>query len=38
MKTLIWLALGRRIDAKAKPGYHASIRAAVERELYPAAT
>ncbi len=32
------LELGRRIYANAKPGYHASIRAAVERELYPAAT
>jgi hypothetical protein len=29
--------LGRRIYAKAKPGYHASIRAAVERLLYPGA-
>jgi hypothetical protein len=29
------LALGRQIYAKAKPGYHASIRAAVERLLYP---
>jgi hypothetical protein len=27
------LGLGRRIYAKARPGYHASIRAAVEREL-----
>jgi aminopeptidase N len=29
--------LGRRIYARAKPGYHASIRAAVERLLYPEA-
>jgi aminopeptidase N len=29
------LALGRQIYAKAKHGYHASIRAAVERLLYP---
>jgi aminopeptidase N len=29
------LALGRQIYVKAKPGYHASIRAAVERLLYP---
>ncbi len=29
--------LGRRIYSKAKPGYHASIRAAVERLLDPAA-
>ena len=29
--------LGRRIYAKAKPGYHVSIRAAVERRLYPTA-
>jgi len=28
-------ALGERIYAKAKPGYHASIREAVERLLYP---
>lgn len=28
-------ALGERIYAKAKPGYHASIRQAVERLLYP---
>jgi aminopeptidase N len=28
------LALGRQIYARAKPGYHASIRAAVERLLY----
>jgi aminopeptidase N len=28
-------ALGRQIYAKAKPGYHASIRQAVERLLYP---
>ncbi len=37
-RTPAGLELGRRIYAKAKPGYHASIRAAVERELYPAAT
>ncbi len=30
-------ALGREIYAKAKPGYHASIRQAVERLIYPAA-
>lgn len=30
-------ALGRRIYAKAKPGYHASIRTEVERQLYEAA-
>jgi aminopeptidase N len=30
-------ALGRQIYAKAKPGYHASIRQAVERLIYPAA-
>jgi len=30
-------ALGRQIYAKAKPGYHASIRQAVERLLYPQA-
>jgi aminopeptidase N len=30
-------ALGERIYAKAKPGYHRSIRDAVERLLYPAA-
>ena len=29
-------ALGRQIYAKAKPGYHASIRAAVERLIYRA--
>ena len=29
--------LGERIYAKAKPGYHASIRQAVERLLYPEA-
>jgi leukotriene-A4 hydrolase len=28
-------ALGERIYAKAKPGYHRSIRDAVERLLYP---
>ncbi len=31
------LALGRQIYAKARPGYHASIRQAVERLLQPAA-
>jgi leukotriene-A4 hydrolase len=31
------LALGKQIYAKAKPGYHTSIRQAVERLLYPAA-
>jgi hypothetical protein len=31
------IALGRQIYAKAKPGYHASIRQAVERLLYPQA-
>jgi hypothetical protein len=30
------IELGRRIYAKAKPGYHASIRGEVERRLYPA--
>jgi len=30
------LALGRRIYAKARPGYHATIRQAVERLLQPA--
>jgi aminopeptidase N len=30
-------AFGREIYAKAKPGYHASIRGAVERLLYPPA-
>ena len=30
-------ALGREIYAKARPGYHASIRKAVERLLYPQA-
>jgi aminopeptidase N len=30
-------AFGREIYAKAKPGYHASIRQAVERLLYPQA-
>jgi len=30
------LELGRRIYAKAKPGYHASIRDEVERRLFPA--
>jgi hypothetical protein len=29
------LALGRRIYAKAKPGYHASVRDEVERLLSP---
>lgn len=29
------LALGRQIYARARPGYHATIRAAVERLLYP---
>jgi len=29
------LALGREIYAKAKPGYHTSIRQAVERLIYP---
>ena len=29
--------LGRRIFAKAKPGYHASVRQAVERILNPEA-
>ncbi|MGQ0385252.1 MAG: leukotriene A4 hydrolase C-terminal domain-containing protein [Gammaproteobacteria bacterium] len=31
------LALGRQIYAKARPGYHATIRQAVERELWPGA-
>ena len=30
--------LGRQIYAKAKPGYHTSIRQAVERVLYPVAS
>ena len=30
------LELGRRIYAKAKPGYHSSIRDEVERRLFPA--
>jgi hypothetical protein len=30
------MELGRRIYAKAKPGYHATIRQAVERLLQPA--
>lgn len=34
-RTEAGLALGRRIYAKAKPGYHATIRHAVERLLYP---
>ncbi|HET9663767.1 MAG TPA: M1 family metallopeptidase [Burkholderiales bacterium] len=29
------LELGRRIYARARPGYHATIRQAVERQLYP---
>ncbi len=32
-RTADGLALGRQIYARARPGYHASIRAAVEREL-----
>jgi len=35
-RTEAGVALGREIYAKAKPGYHASIRGAVERLLYPA--
>jgi hypothetical protein len=33
-RTPAGLELGRRIYAKAKPGYHTSIRQAVERELF----
>jgi leukotriene-A4 hydrolase len=36
-RTEAGVALGREIYAKAKPGYHASIRGAVERLLYPQA-
>ena len=32
------IELGRRIYARAKPGYHASIRGAVERLIFPAGT
>ena len=35
-RTPAGLELGRRIYAKAKPGYHASIRDEVERKLFPA--
>jgi aminopeptidase N len=34
-RTEAGIALGRQIYAKAKPGYHASIRGAVERLIYP---
>jgi leukotriene-A4 hydrolase len=34
-RTPTGMELGRRIYAKAKPGYHTSIRQAVERLLYP---
>lgn len=34
-RTAAGLELGRRIYAKARPGYHATIRAAVERLLQP---
>jgi leukotriene-A4 hydrolase len=34
-RTPAGLALGRDIYARAKPGYHASIRQAVERLIYP---
>ena len=34
-RTEAGLELGRRIYAKARPGYHATIRAAVERLLLP---
>jgi hypothetical protein len=36
-RTEAGVARGREIYAKAKPGYHASIRGAVERLLYPPA-
>jgi hypothetical protein len=37
-RTAAGTELGRRIYARAKPGYHASIRDAVERLLYPEAS